>query len=282
MCHTLPYACNYVREGDTSRASTATRDKLQHQNSAVSIRDTHGEIGSPSLLHPPSLSKDTEVPAETNEGHILSPGDKLYNAPRHQSGEDIAKAEYFPEQVAHDKSKYRWVLTPRRDHAALNSGTKSIAQETEVILVAWPVEVHDVDGNKIGAGTLTEKEKAELEQGFRSLVSPKDKAGILCVPVWMDDNVSNDLKSKEVYTDIEAYENLKIADSMYFDYCKSYLWPTFHYLGLSDHQSKEKLDKAWNAYYAANKAYADRVAEVYKEGDLVGQEYFSRGFSDHF
>jgi len=60
---------------------------------------------------------------------------------------------------------------------------------------------------------------------------------------------------------------------MYFDYCKAYLWPTFHYLGLSDHQSKEKQDKAWNAYYAANLAYADRVAEVYREGDLVSQ-YF--------
>lgn len=56
---------------------------------------------------------------------------------------------------------------------------------------------------------------------------------------------------------------------MYFDYCKAYLWPTFHYLGLSDHQSKEKQDKAWSAYYAANLAYANKVAEVYREGDLV-------------
>jgi trehalose 6-phosphate synthase/phosphatase len=56
---------------------------------------------------------------------------------------------------------------------------------------------------------------------------------------------------------------------MYHEYCKAFLWPTFHYLGLTDHQSKEKQEHAWNAYYEANVAYAEKVAEVYKEGDLV-------------
>lgn len=60
---------------------------------------------------------------------------------------------------------------------------------------------------------------------------------------------------------------------MYFDYCKAYLWPTFHYLGLSDQQSREKQDKAWNAYYDANVAYANKVAEVYRDGDLVSMIY---------
>lgn len=66
-----------------------------------------------------------------------------------------------------------------------------------------------------------------------------------------------------------VWKKKQIANAMYFDYCKSYLWPTFHYLGLSDNQSKERQDKAWNAYYQANLAYANKVAEFYREGDLV-------------
>lgn len=57
--------------------------------------------------------------------------------------------------------------------------------------------------------------------------------------------------------------------TFYNEYCKAFLWPTFHYLGLTDHQEKDKEAKAWKAYYDANVVYAEKVAEVYKEGDLV-------------
>lgn len=247
VCHTLPYVCNYVDEDKASQLRQTTAENGKPEQS-LGIRDVHKEAGTPSLLHDSTIPSDAPLPVDTTAGQITSPPSKLYNAQKPQSGGDGAKAGYFPEQAKNDQSSHRWVLTPRRDHAALNSGTKSIAEKNEVVLVAWPVEVHDAKGHRVGAGTLTSAQRNELEEGFKSLVDSNDKAGVLCVPVWMSD---------------------EIADTMYFDYCKAYLWPTFHYLGLSDHQSKERLDKAWNAYYAANLAYANKVAEVYREGDLI-------------
>lgn len=51
--------------------------------------------------------------------------------------------------------------------------------------------------------------------------------------------------------------------------CKTYLWPILHYLPLPDSLDKETEERSWNAYVEANWTYAKKVAEVYKEGDLV-------------
>lgn len=55
--------------------------------------------------------------------------------------------------------------------------------------------------------------------------------------------------------------------------CKTYLWPVMHYLALPDSIDKKSESESWNAYYETNLTYAKKVAEVYKEGDLVS---FSR------
>lgn len=46
-----------------------------------------------------------------------------------------------------------------------------------------------------------------------------------------------------------------------------------HYLALPDSIDKKSESESWNAYYETNLTYAKKVAEVYKEGDLVS---FSR------
>lgn len=55
----------------------------------------------------------------------------------------------------------------------------------------------------------------------------------------------------------------------YEGFCKTFLWPIFHYLALSDSLDKDFEVKAWEAYYAANLAYAKKVCEVWQKGDLV-------------
>jgi len=125
-------------------------------------------------------ASETDSPSSTG---------KQDHTPR-QVEDGVAKAEDFPEQGQSNHSEYRWALTPRRDHAALNSGTKSLAEQTKVVLVAWPVDLHDAEGNKVGAGSLTPKERLQLEDGFKNLVDPNDKTGMSCVPVWMSDEVS--------------------------------------------------------------------------------------------
>lgn len=192
-------------------------------------------------LHSPTLSKDAPVPRR-DSAQPKAP-QNIYE----EHGKEHSTGAAMPEA---DNPEAHWVLTPRRVHAALNAGVKSLSENARILMVAWPGDVRDVDGEKTGAGTLTEKQRVELEDGFASLAGRSETNGIQCVPVWMEDGT---------------------AERFYVDYCKTYLWPTFHYLGMSDHQDKQKEAKAWKAYYDANVAYAERVASVYKDGDLVSQ-----------
>ncbi|SPO26435.1 related to trehalose-6-phosphate phosphatase [Ustilago trichophora] len=74
--------------------------------------------------------------------------------------------------------------------------------------------------------------------------------GIKYVPVWLDYNV---------------------AHGHYEGYCKATLWPLFHYLLWQDVNSERRAweEYSWDAYYAANEAFAKRIAQEYKPGDLV-------------
>ncbi|GAC75168.1 trehalose-6-phosphate synthase component TPS1 and related subunits [Moesziomyces antarcticus T-34] len=74
--------------------------------------------------------------------------------------------------------------------------------------------------------------------------------GIKYVPVWLDYNV---------------------AHGHYEGYCKATLWPLFHYLLWQDVNSGRRAweEYSWDAYYAANEAFAKRIAQEYKPGDLV-------------
>jgi hypothetical protein len=137
------------------------------------------------------MSWDTPLPADEANGELTSASEKLYH---HKTGSasnagakdgDIAKLS----NGTTSKEAYHWVLTPRGDHAALNSGIRSLAEKDEVVLIAWPVDVRDIHGTKIGAGTLTQEERKELEAGFNKLALKDEKKGTRCVPVWMDDKV---------------------------------------------------------------------------------------------
>ena len=46
------------------------------------------------------------------------------------------------------------------------------------------------------------------------------------------------------------------------------LWPTFHYQVHDVHKTKAYQSPAWKDYVAMNQAFADKIAEVYRKGDL--------------
>ena len=232
VCHTLPYTCSLVKSGSSGIGSQTTGT----HPSNVEVQAAPGP-GDPAPINKPTIAADASLPVDdkAKEGP-LSPATKLYN-----------KAKDFIGGQSNGSDAH-WVLKPRRVHAALNSGVKSLAETSKIVMTGWLGDVVDVTGEKIGSGSLSQEKRQQLEQGFQEVSLEDDDTGIRCVPVWMEDST---------------------ASSFYNDYCKSFLWPTFHYLGLPDHQDKEKQERAWKAYYEANVAYAEKVAELYQEGDLV-------------
>ena len=86
----------------------------------------------------------------------------------------------------------------------------------------------------------------------------------------------DDEKKAEIYSKLEeehealtVFVSDKDFDSHYAHYCKTILWPVFHYI-IPDHpKSKAFLDHSWVFYQKVNQAFADKVVKSYKRGDII-------------
>ncbi|KAL5122026.1 Trehalose-6-P synthase/phosphatase complex subunit [Pleosporales sp. CAS-2024a] len=76
-------------------------------------------------------------------------------------------------------------------------------------------------------------------------------------------------KLEEEYNALAVFVNDKDFDGHYAHYCKTILWPVFHYI-IPDHpKSKAFLDHSWCFYVKICQAFADRVVQNYKRGDII-------------
>ncbi|KAF1914874.1 glycosyltransferase family 20-domain-containing protein [Ampelomyces quisqualis] len=89
------------------------------------------------------------------------------------------------------------------------------------------------------------------------------------------DSLGEDKKT-EIYEKLEEEQDAlavfvsdKDFDGHYAHYCKTILWPVFHYI-IPDHpKSKAFLDHSWCFYVKICQAFADRVVQNYKRGDII-------------
>ncbi|KAF8343102.1 trehalose-6-phosphate phosphatase [Cantharellus anzutake] len=168
----------------------------------------------------------------------------------------------------------KWSLRPRRGHSAMNSGIQSLCATHEQVIVGWTGDLKKGPGSdvelseentssatitttSIATGALTETDKAALEEKIASYQDPIEPSSssasskpLSYAPVWLNDAT---------------------AHGHYDGYCKTTLWPLFHYLLWQDVTTELQPvdDVHWKAYVKANEAYAKKVAEVYQAGDLV-------------
>ncbi|KAL7277126.1 hypothetical protein ACG7TL_008971 [Trametes sanguinea] len=216
---------------------------------AFARRPRPEEIPSPPATPP---AKAADIPPSPTEPQ---PGDSSLPAPK---------------DAALDKARPQWSLAVRYGHSAMVSGIDSLATTHEQIVIGWTGDIQasspaeppvasavtsDPSGlptSKVATSSLTDEDKKELEsmlEEYRSRDEPENGKKIHYVPVWLDD---------------------KDAHGHYDGYCKQTLWPLFHYLLWQDVATEyASADAHWAPYAAVNAAFARRVAEVYRPGDLI-------------
>ncbi|EJF56796.1 trehalose 6-phosphate phosphatase [Dichomitus squalens LYAD-421 SS1] len=164
----------------------------------------------------------------------------------------------------------QWTLNVRYGHSAMVSGIDSLAETHEQLFVGWTGDIESVSQagpplaapnssgpsdppiSKVPTASLSDADKKELEdllENYRSRDEVEEGKEIHYVPVFLDD---------------------KDAHGHYDGYCKQTLWPLFHYLLWQDVATEyASADAHWAPYEAVNSAFAKRVAEVYRPGDLI-------------
>jgi trehalose 6-phosphate synthase/phosphatase len=118
--------------------------------------------------------------------------------------------------------------------------------------------------------------------GLRNAVQAAVRNHKLDEKLWvgtlgMPTDVLDDTQQKQDIEDRLAteYDSLTVFckdsdfDGHYTHYCKQILWPVFHYQIPDNPKSKAYEDHSWIYYVAVNQAFADKIVQNYKRGDVI-------------
>jgi trehalose-phosphatase len=87
------------------------------------------------------------------------------------------------------------------------------------------------------------------------------------VPEHTREDISDKLESE--YDAIAVFVSDSDFDGHYAHYCKTILWPVFHYQIPDNPKSKAYEDHSWVYYVNLNQAFADKIIQSYKRGDII-------------
>ncbi|KIM37046.1 glycosyltransferase family 20 protein [Hebeloma cylindrosporum] len=148
-----------------------------------------------------------------------------------------------------------WSLAPRHGHAAMISGIRSLSHSHEQLIVGWTGDIQSSSTETTPSDSISQKQREEFEFALKDYhpkeSDPDDERDrkTKYVPVWLDD---------------------KVAHGHYDGYCKQTLWPLFHYLLWQDVATEyASADSHYPYYESTNAAFARRIADVYRPGDLI-------------
>lgn len=231
-------------------------------------------------------------------------GEKKYSAVSDENSQmrtpakKVGQSPPMASAILPPPSPPQWVLAPRRGHTALNSGIRSLCATHAQTFIGWPGDIHfaaqALNDERKDAAQTTPEERKQIEEVLASLDDPKAWASqdapvkgsggagqqetISKVPtplmngaepVESGDTTKSQTRHGIKYVPVWLEHN--IAQGHYDGYCKTTLWPLFHYLLWQDVPGDRKNweDYSWQAYVETNQAYADKIAEQYRSGDLV-------------
>ncbi|CAI5737420.1 unnamed protein product [Hyaloperonospora brassicae] len=172
-------------------------------------------------------------------------------------------------------------------NASADDGAKGARRRRRVLLVTRTLPFWLVSEDAQSQWRAEFRAHASLDGAmelFQSLHDSYDCVWIGSVHGEIEPSEQNTLK-EQLLQDRKYYPvflDEKREKLYYQGFCKTVLWPLFHSCPpttddqIAQHEMMEdgqeddwSMEKMWQAYVAANQAFADAVQEVYEEGDLV-------------
>ncbi|KXT01109.1 hypothetical protein AC578_10887 [Pseudocercospora eumusae] len=200
----------------------------------------------------------------------------IFNQPRSRAGplpsasiQDFSKVyEELREREEQKKKKGRRLAKPSpRNTFSSRSGSSERGFEDKT----WTVEpaIHG-NGGLVNAirqvsqddDTMSEHDQPMDVTWIGTLGMPTD-ALPESTKEEVHDKLLNEFQSEVVYC------SDKDLDGHYAHYCKTILWPIFHYQVPDHPKSKAYADHSWEFYRNVNRAFADKVIASYKRSDTI-------------
>ncbi|BEJ18226.1 hypothetical protein CspHIS471_0705030 [Cutaneotrichosporon sp. HIS471] len=194
--------------------------------------------------------------------------------------------DFKPEDSTTFESKNaKWKIHSRRGHTAMISGIRSLSLSHEQLVVGWSGEVllQPADPPPTPPSRRTDHPKFLLEHTVELHARVEDP------PLMVSNGEFSSSEQQEIETELHHFSDLEakqepngkltyipvflppdVSKGHYEGYCKTTLWPLFHYLlWLDSTATMPSPDTSWIAYQKANELFARRVTQVYQPGDLI-------------
>jgi trehalose 6-phosphate synthase/phosphatase len=173
----------------------------------------------------------------------------------------------------HNPNSGMWVVTRTDDPGFMTSSCAFFA----LYSIAHPLPLLAGEKIKVPSTALSEEDKAALEEEIANFKSEDEdaKTTTSLIPLLLDDKVAHGhydgyCKQSELF-DRDA---VSASYSHAILFCFPALWPLFHYLLWQDVSPNSlsasfSADEHWAPYEQANTAFARRIMDIYRPGDLV-------------
>lgn len=182
-----------------------------------------------------------------------------YRAARLPSGSILDFAKVHDELAAR---KYRAISRKTRSphsHATSRAQSKDRGYEGK----SWTVEpaIH-------GNGGLVNAIRSAVSAGsvdatwVGTVGFPTDE-----LPESLKEDICDKLLNE--HDSVVVFPTDKDIDGHYANYCKTILWPIFHYQVPDHPKSKAYADHSWKFYCNVNEAFASQIVANYKRGDTI-------------
>jgi trehalose 6-phosphate synthase/phosphatase len=193
-------------------------------------------------------------------------GQSFYNQPRYRGGPppsgsilDFGKVhEQLQQQKLRDAKKK--VKSPPPSHFA----SRAPSHDREYENKTWTVETAlQGNGGLTNAMRSAAAASPEMEISWIGTLGFPTDALPSNLREHINDHMLNEYNSEVVYV------HDKDLSGHYTHFCKTILWPIFHYQVPDHPKSKAYADHSWEFYRNVNEAFAKKVVASYRKGDKV-------------
>ncbi|QSS59828.1 trehalose phosphate synthase [Histoplasma capsulatum] len=150
------------------------------------------------------------------------------------------------------------------DVARSLGSTQSISESQLFSEADWTIE-----SSEQGNGGLRNAVRSAVDTG---LLKDKLWVGTLGMPTDVLGDHTKDTIAEKLEVDFDSltvYVNDIDLDGHYLHFCKTILWPVFHYQIPDNPKSKAYEDHSWVYYVRTNQAFADRIVHNWKRDDVI-------------
>lgn len=225
-------------------------------------------FGPPTAEHQKRLSAKLGDPRALlhSDPEVAAWGAELFNQPRSRAG-PLPSGSILDFARVHEELSQQKLKDAKRKvrSSTVRSPTLSRAgsSEREYESKSWTVEAPIHGNGGLANAMRAAAQSSEIEVSWIGTLGFPTDALPESTKEQIHDHLLNEYQSEVIYVSDKDFSG------HYTHYCKTILWPIFHYQVPDHPKSKAYADHSWEFYRNVNQAFADKVVASYKRGDTI-------------